>query len=592
MVRPASAPPVSGPGLRGFMALAGLFLLAALVVRPVGNFPLNDEWIYYCSVSQRLATGTDLIDRATNTYLYPQRYYGTALARLFGFSFSMLRLSGLAASLLALLLAYRLLGRLGFSPFACFAGAATLLVNPVYLNLSYSFMTDVPYLMFFLGSLLFYVRAAQRGSRTDLTAGACLTILALAQRQTGVLLSPAALAYFFLSRKRLRPTALDWGILVLPVAAFAVLAAFRYLGTTAEMSAAALLDPRQWARLYRLRPMSDQLGTNPGWMADFYAIVLVALPASLGFFLLPLLVGGLFRIRKAIEILPRAFAPAAFLSLAALIGLRAAVFGVTLGEKLQVRDMPFLKNILNRCGLGPGAGEVLVGTCKPVLGASFWNALTPLALAAGAVLLGLVLPWAFSRLRAIRWRDLSFERSGPEGGEGIPAGEGIVVLAGATQVVLFFIVYPLDRYLMPLIIPAALIVLDAFRSMRLSRAAVALALLPFLLYGVAGMHDYLAWNRVRWDLGRTLVAQGVPMTKIDGGLEWAGYNLYFKNPWGARGPKPPGLLWYVYHVPNLDPEYLISFSEIPGYRPIGSRSVPTWLPGPETRLIVSRRVPR
>jgi len=48
-----------------------------------------------------------------------------------------------------------------------------------------------------------------------------------------------------------------------------------------------------------------------------------------------------------------------------------------------------------------------------------------------------------------------------------------------------------------------------------------LALYAWISVGL--MHDWLAWNAARWELGRQALAQGIATTDIEGGFEWDGW---------------------------------------------------------------------
>jgi len=77
----------------------------------------------------------------------------------------------------------------------------------------------------------------------------------------------------------------------------------------------------------------------------------------------------------------------------------------------------------------------------------------------------------------------------------------------------------------------------------------------FLLIGTIGMisiamvHDYLSWNRARWEaLSDLVVKQGITPNRIDGGFEFNGAYLYSKS-----NTKPDAKGWWV-----VDNEYLIA----------------------------------
>jgi len=102
---------------------------------------------------------------------------------------------------------------LGATAWVALLGAFLLLCNPVYLHLSYSFMTDVPLLSILLAATLSTVLALQRNNNRLLVIAMLLTSLACLIRQTGILLAMALFCYLLLTHH------LSWrrsAILLLP----------------------------------------------------------------------------------------------------------------------------------------------------------------------------------------------------------------------------------------------------------------------------------------------------------------------------------------------------------------------------------------
>jgi hypothetical protein len=124
--------------------LLGLALLL-LLVPPAGNFPVNDDWNHAGAVRALVEDGRLEIGPTTSATLVLQALWGAGFARLFGFSFETLRLATLVLAALALVGFALLLSEL-FGARRAVLGALLLLFNPLFVNLSYSFMTDVPFL--------------------------------------------------------------------------------------------------------------------------------------------------------------------------------------------------------------------------------------------------------------------------------------------------------------------------------------------------------------------------------------------------------------------------------------------------------------
>jgi hypothetical protein len=92
------------------------------------------------------------------------------------------------------------------------------------------------------------------------------------------------------------------------------------------------------------------------------------------------------------------------------------------------------------------------------------------------------------------------------------------------------------------------------------------------------MHDWLSWNRARWDLGRQLLTWGIKPQQIEGGLEWDGcYSQVPRHPY----PVPVhGLTLPSFHAsfPEITGDYALSFSPLPDSRVVAKQSYELWLP--------------
>ena len=142
------------------------------------------------------------------TSLVAQAWWGRVFADLFGYSYTTLTWSTLVLSWAGILCFYGLLRRLSLPPGTALFGALVLLFNPIYLHLSYSFMSDVPFLTLVLAATLSLVRAFQDGDNRWFLIGMLLaTGWPYWCRSMGMLIPLAALAYLVLSRRpKLAPT--------------------------------------------------------------------------------------------------------------------------------------------------------------------------------------------------------------------------------------------------------------------------------------------------------------------------------------------------------------------------------------------------
>ena len=101
-------------------------------------------------------------------------------------------------------------------------------------------------------------------------------------------------------------------------------------------------------------------------------------------------------------------------------------------------------------------------------------------------------------------------------------------------------------------------------------------LAAFAFFSVAGTHDYLAWNRARWEGLRSFEAQNIPADRIDGGFEF--------NYWHSAGKE--GSCRPDWH---LGDEYTVGLSPIKEYRVIREIPFKKWLPPYKKIILVMKK---
>jgi len=156
-----------------------------------------------------------------------------------------------------------------------------------------------------------------------------------------------------------------------------------------------------------------------------------------------------------------------------------------------------------------------------------------------------------------------------------------VLFAGPNLIAPYF-----DRYLLPLV-PIVLggLALRGFATEpvgRGARAVVTAWLVAGFLLSVAGTHDYLAWNRARWNALEGLVRErGASLSSIDGGFEWNGWHRYDPKYF----VRPDKSWWWV-----EDDRYLAAFGPLEGREVVRRAPFARWLPpfGEGEVLILAR----
>jgi len=120
-------------------------------------------------------------------------------------------------------------------------------------------------------------------------------------------------------------------------------------------------------------------------------------------------------------------------------------------------------------------------------------------------------------------------------------------------------------------------------------------LTAFAVASTGFMHDWLAWNAARWDLGRRAVAKHhVDPTDVEGGLEWDGWYARQLRPpimdFASRQPRKGGLI--LPHAPSFFPDvtghYGLAFS-VPAHAvPVAAESYSQWIPPGERPFLLVR----
>jgi hypothetical protein len=193
-------------------ALALVWAAAIFLVGPRGEFFVNDDWSFVKAFESFVASG-----RVTSTGWGPNYAPGgPALlvhllwGRLFtlfaGQSITVLRISVLVMGILGSLGMLVLLRRAGCAALPSLMGALAVVVNPLYLSQSFTYMSDVTFAALSVYALLFLLLAAQTRSLWLLAAGFGVCLAAILVRQIG-----AAIVAAFLWMCLVHPRGRDMG---------------------------------------------------------------------------------------------------------------------------------------------------------------------------------------------------------------------------------------------------------------------------------------------------------------------------------------------------------------------------------------------
>jgi hypothetical protein len=186
------------------------YFATGVALRLFADVPLHDDWTYAWSVEHFLKTGKLQVLDWSIHYPFAQILWGALFCLPFGFSFSALRVSIVVLAWLGSLALYGTLREVGRARIESLIASLVLIVNPVFYLLSFSFMTDVPFVSVSSIAFFFIVRGFSRRNALDLWIGCAFGVVGFFVRQLAIAISGAVLLYVifepsFRSRQYLLP---------------------------------------------------------------------------------------------------------------------------------------------------------------------------------------------------------------------------------------------------------------------------------------------------------------------------------------------------------------------------------------------------
>jgi hypothetical protein len=464
------------------LSLAAWMLILATVPASGQNFPLGDDWAFGHSFVD-LADGKGLNYREfasmpqLGQWLWAWPFYMVVHPPLFA-----LRLSTIVLGWVGLVALYDLFRQEGVSHHRAAFLTAVMGMNALWFLLQGTFMTDVPALAFSLIGLACYGRAIESGRGTWLIPATIAAVLGAITRQNCIVV-PAVALYFAWRRQRLARFAW-WVSVLLPMVAA--------IGTHVWF----VRRPDILPPVFRPRP------------PEIVLIAPFAILHTCGLMCLPAMALG----RR-----PR--------SLRLLAGCTLLMFGMAIywaGNWALIPSFdkepyfPYTIPILSPTG--PFGGHFQVGMGPTLLPMTMRKVLSFAGCVGGGYLLGAIIEFVQERR---------------------PVGL-VSSFVGLHLILLFFAPWFLDRYFLVLL-PGALLLMggnaDLLPLPRIQWAAGLILLAGGAVFSVALMHDWLSWNRIRWQMGREALARDIDPWEIEGGFEWDGWYAPMPRP----DPPPPGV---------------------------------------------------
>ena len=521
--------------------------LCYLLVRPYAEIGVGDDWSYIW-IAQRLArTGHINYDGWASPIIGWQLFLGAGFVKIFGFSFTIVRCSILLVAMATAFLLHRTFVRAGLSDSNATFAVAALVLSQTYLQLSFTFATDVPGIFSIVLCLYLCLRALE----VDSTRSA-MAWVSFAALSNAILGSVRQTAWF--------------GVLVIVPCTLWILRRKRPVllvgGLSCVAGAGVVFAVMRW---FSEQPYSEQL--VPGAF-DHNAVRNVGILATRGggelcVLLLPVLLLFAGTLRRFTRRRAVAFG-------AGCLGI--AVLGLVLSHHsgLQHYIASVTRSTVPDDLFEGSSGQTVRGVHPVPLRSLF------------CFVLGIATVSALLSLLTFHLGNLRGTQPPPDKIAYI-SWKNLAILLGPFTFIYLVSLVPRatqglfsDRYLLPLTALASLAITRYYQDQVRTRLPVAslTVLALFTALSITSLHDYFARYRGYLAAIDELRRAGIPATAIQGPFEYDGWtevetvgyvnNSTVLNPRGAYVPQPPRSLpgscdtFFLDMTPVIRPLYGLS----------------------------------
>ena len=556
------------PRLTNALLCASALVLCVIIARPFVEMGVNDDWSYIRSAQAMAQTGRIHYFGWASPILGWQLVLGAIFIKIFGFSFSVTRTSILLVSAITAFLMHRTLIRSGITERNATFGTLTLVLSPLFLPLSFSFMSDMAGFSSLLLCIYLCIRALQ--ATTDYSAFNWIAVATLSNVLSGTV----------------RQTSWLGLLVIIPSAIWLLRRRLPLLKTFAvwAFSVGLILLCIRWFQ-HQPYTMAEKLIEGPIARGSLRGLVenVIRFCMSIALFTLPVLIAFLTpawartpRARKAM------YAALALILLITLFGLRRYQHH-TLADILA----PFSQNYVTEKGLIDIPSIGIRGTVLSVGVRAFIT----LATFAGIFAFIASLTTSNREVTAPATTALSLRSL-------------LFLLAPFTCIYLGLLIpralsgLMFDRYLLPLLAIAMIFVLRLYQQKVAPQLPILTLACTVLIaaYGVGALHDVFVIERARLAAADQLRTAGIPRTAFYGGFEYDGWTQMeawgyvnsdrlrlpagFTTPDISALPIKPCNYIFARQYAAIRPQYALSFDDksCDGPAPFNPTPYTTWLP--------------
>ena len=506
-----------------------IIILGYIIVNPIGEYAIDDDWIFVKSLQHLHQEGEIKILAWNPMSLVSLLYWGLPFTKLFGFTFTITKISVVVLLYLECLAMIAILKKMMASKELILLVCLTLIFNPLHFFHSFLFGTDIPTLAWGSIALFFYLSALPRVDQKRqfgcLFVGSLFAALSFLTRQNGILY-PFAFFLFML--------------LWFP----AKLKSFSFMTTAFLIPLATAIGFQYWyiqihgpteAYLKSTSSIASWVSqTSPVLFCSWLYFFLI----YIGFFIAPLALSmplGWLHFKPSKQWMGFGLFSIFVVIMFLLITLYAGIL------------FPYFPNKLTPFGfLSPN--EVIVGN-RPVL-------------------LGIRVSWIVSLLCILGLLVFALELLHSKDGSGeLPFRRSTRRLMSVLLILqlgyLFATAKMLyDRHLL-ILLPTVLVLFASAIPvpMVLSKLKFFALLIPLALYSIVGTHDLHAISKTAFSAGQRLINSGIDPMWIDGGVAFDGWQMYERSRSEKIDRSQKHDSWWVRElIPGICTRYVISLS--------------------------------
>jgi hypothetical protein len=169
--------------------VVGWYAFALAILYPLTEAPVVDSWLYGSAVRRFLHTGEIRFAGYAQAMPIAQVFYGAAWGRAFGANSVSLEIATVVLAIVCGVMFHALARRCGARRWQAIAATGLLVCNPCFTFLSFSFMTEIPFLTLIVGTHLAFAKAKGEDARAQLWLWltAVLAVLAFMIRPFGAM---------------------------------------------------------------------------------------------------------------------------------------------------------------------------------------------------------------------------------------------------------------------------------------------------------------------------------------------------------------------------------------------------------------------